>query len=362
MKENGVNVTITPREIAPLPFTGADDQFTPNITQQELASLKDASGDIRFENVFQFCLPRYGDQSYFDFVAARMRNYMLHIIRTKGYKPKYYNPMIDRKIESHHVARFYGVHMARMLRGFPSMEETWSSREVIDHIAPAAESMPKDAYIDMYRCMHFSDDWEVDENGEEAYWEDVQHDERYEPSPEVERHRRKFEHVEDGFNRRWKEIVNFGWLITADESRVAGWYKSWITIGPEPKPIRTGATIHSMCVTEGDLATFKLHCRVYGGKHDEGLNKVHQNTSSTQKWVNLYNEMLDEFKHQGMCCTLDSAYCGDILLQIARDVWGLNMVGTCQSNRSGGGDLGVPDKKKLKLSAPHTEFVLCHVG
>eukprot|EP00956_Cyclotella_meneghiniana_P044101 scaffold301830_cov89-Cyclotella_meneghiniana.AAC.2 len=80
-----------------------------------------------------------------------MRNYMLHIIRTKGFKPRYYNPMVDTKrIEAHHVARFYGVHMARMLRGFPSIEETWSSRESMDHIAPAAESMPKDAYIDMY--------------------------------------------------------------------------------------------------------------------------------------------------------------------------------------------------------------------
>ena len=49
-----------------------------------------------------------------------------------------------------------------------------------------------------------------------------------------------------------------------------------------------------------------------------------------------------------MCVTLDSAYSGDILFQIARDVWGLNMVGTCQLNRSGGGDLGVDDKKRMK--------------
>ena len=59
-----------------------------------------------------------------------------------------------------------------------------------------------------------------------------------------------------------------------------------------------------MCVTNGELATFKLHCQVYGGKHDEGLDKSHENTVSTQKWVNLYNEMLDDFKHQGMCVTL----------------------------------------------------------
>eukprot|EP00956_Cyclotella_meneghiniana_P001713 scaffold1870_cov73-Cyclotella_meneghiniana.AAC.4 len=204
----------------------------------------------------------------------------------------------------------------------------------------------------MYRCMHFSDDWEVDENGVEAYWEDVAQDARYEPSPEVARHRKKYEHIEDGFNRRWKEIVNFGRWITADESRVAGWYKSGITIGPEPKPIRTGATIHSICVTHGDLATFKLQCRVYGGKHDEDLNVTHpSNTASTQKWVNLYNEMLHDFKDKGMCVTLDSAYSGDILFQIARDVWSINMVGTCQSDRSGGGALGKDEKKSMKIGS-----------
>ena len=99
-------------------------------------------------------------------------------------------------------------------------------------------------------------------------------------------------HIEDGFNRRWKEVVNFGRWITADERRVAGWYKLAITIGPEPKPIRTGATMHSICVTKGDLASFKLHCRVYGGKTnggktDKGLSHVGNNTATTQKWVTL---------------------------------------------------------------------------
>ena len=91
----------------------------------------------------------------------------------------------------------------------------------------------------------------------------------------------------------------FGKWITADESRVAGWYRSGITIGPEPKLILTGATNHSICVTFGVLATYKLHCCVYGGRYDEGLDYVHQNTTSTQKWVNLYNEMLTDFKGLG---------------------------------------------------------------
>ncbi|KAL7525437.1 hypothetical protein ACHAXR_001005, partial [Thalassiosira sp. AJA248-18] len=285
------------RTIEPIPFTGDNTNFTINITDDELKRLKDNSGDIRFESVFDWLLPTFGEDgetTFYEFIAARMRNYMIHIQRCKEYKPRYYNPSQGNTIQADHVARFYGCHMAQMLRGFPSIEETWSTREALDAIGPVKESMPKDAYIDMYRCMHFSDDW--DEEDGEVPWESVYGDEKYEPSPQVERHRRKYEHIEDGFNQRWKECVNFGRWIMADESRVAGWYKSGITIGPEPKPIRTGATIHSICVTHGNLRTYKLHCRVYGGKHDEGLNHVHHNTANTQKWVNLYDEMLEEFK------------------------------------------------------------------
>eukprot|EP00956_Cyclotella_meneghiniana_P027905 scaffold63911_cov67-Cyclotella_meneghiniana.AAC.6 len=50
-----------------------------------------------------------------------------------------------------------------------------------------------------------------------------------------------------------------------------------------------------------------------------------------------------------MCVTLDSAYSGDTLFQIARDIWGLNMVGTCQVNRSGAFPHAVKDKSSLKV-------------
>ena len=140
-----------------------------------------------------------------------------------------------------------------MLRGFPSIKETWSTRESLVAISAVKESMPKDAYIDMYRCMHFSDDWDEDKIGNIVLWEDVYAAKKYESLPEVERHRRKYKHIKDGFNRRWKECVKFGRWITADKSRLSGWYKSGITIGPEPKPIQTRATIHSICVTIGKL-------------------------------------------------------------------------------------------------------------
>eukprot|EP00956_Cyclotella_meneghiniana_P033550 scaffold96912_cov61-Cyclotella_meneghiniana.AAC.1 len=299
-------------------------------------------------------LPTFGDDDnpipYFEFIAQRMRNYMIYIKITKGFKPRYYSPNTGHTIQAGHLARFYGCHLARMIRGFPSIEATWSTRESLDAIGAAKESMPKDAYIDMYRCMHFSDDWDDDWDMDgETSWEEIFADPKYEPSPDVERHRRKYEHIEDGFNCRWKEVVSFGRWITADESRVAGWYKSTITIGPEPKPIRTGATIHSMCVTHGPLATFKLQCRVYGGKADEGLDYVNKHTANTQKWVNLYDEMFEEFKDNGMCCTLDSAYMGDILGQVAREEWKMNLVGTCQSDRTGAGPQAKEAKAAMKV-------------
>ena len=219
---------------------------------------------------------------------------MVFIMRNKGFKPRYFDPADDLVITGDHVHCFFGCQMGRMLRGFPSIEATWSTRESLSAIGPVKESMPKDAYLDIYRCMHFSDDW--DEEDEIVDWDAVYPDRKIPPSPEAAKHRRKFEHIEDGFNQRWKECVKFGKWVTADESRVAGWYHSVITVGPEPKPICTGATIHSLCVTEGPLATYKLHCRVFSRKSDEDLNRKHENTATLQKWVVLYSEMLDAFK------------------------------------------------------------------
>ena len=339
------------RDVEPIPFTGETELFTVNISEEELESLKDINGDIRYSKVFEWLLPRYGEDgevSFWEFLAARMRNYMIHIMRTKGYKPKYYNPTPVEEcnkvtIDADHVARFFGCQMARMLRGFPSIEETWSTRESLDAVGSVKDCMPQDAFKDIHRCMHFSDDWELEED---ETWEDIYPDAQHEPSSDVAKHRRKFEHIEHGFNERWKACVNFGKWMTADESRVAGWYRSGITIGPEPKPIRTGATLHSLCVTKGPLATYKLHVRVYGGKSDEDLDQTHHNTASTQKWVNLYSEMLDAFKGEGHGCTMDSAYMGDIMAQIGRHVWKFNFIGTAQNNRTGAP--AEEDKKSMR--------------
>jgi hypothetical protein len=57
------------RRIVPIEWTGEEVDEV-NITDEELKSLRDVNGEIRFEKVFEWCLPRYGDndeQTLFEF-------------------------------------------------------------------------------------------------------------------------------------------------------------------------------------------------------------------------------------------------------------------------------------------------------
>ena len=56
-----------------MPYTGTQEYFAPKISDEVLASLKDASGDIRFEKVFKWLLPRFGDDDvdFFEFLQRR---------------------------------------------------------------------------------------------------------------------------------------------------------------------------------------------------------------------------------------------------------------------------------------------------
>ena len=53
---------------------------------------------------------------------------------------------------------------------------------------------------------------------------------------------------------------------------------------------------------------------------DGDLGKMNDNTVLIQKWVNLLSLMLDAFKNNGHCITMDSAYMGNIMVMIGRDV------------------------------------------
>ena len=76
------------------------------------------------------------------------------------------------------------------------------------------------------------------------------------------------------------------------------------------------------------------------------LDVIHENVQSTQKWVKLYDIMLDGLKGEGRCVTMDSAYMGDIMAQIGRHEWKFNMVGTTNENRTGAD--AKEDRKAMK--------------
>ena len=248
---------------------------------------------------------------------------------TKLFKPGYYRPYADtpKVITADHVARLYGVFLGRMLTGNKSVSSMYCTREWFNAVAPIQESMPRQALQDLVRCLHYVDDWE-----EEEEWEVIYSDVKVEAAAGTSKHREKFSILEDAYNRRWQYMVHFGKWLTADESRLAGWYNSVMTQGPDPKPIRTGATLHSLCVTHGPLRTYKLFVWTYGGNSDEDLNRRHPNTANLLKWIALYSVMLKSFKGQGHCLTMDSAYAGDVMLLIGHYEWDINMVGTAQSN------------------------------
>ena len=101
--------------------------------------------------------------------------------------------------------------------------------------------------------------------------------------------------------------------MTADKIRIAGWYHSPLTSGPEPNPIFTSATFHTLCITDGPLVIYKLFARACGGKSDSSLDHMNDNTITKQKCINLCDIMIDSFKGARQCVKMDLAYMGNVM-------------------------------------------------
>jgi hypothetical protein len=61
--------------------------------------------------VFDWLLPKFGkggldkEESFYEFVAARMRNYMTEIIWKHVYRPEHYDSFDVKLVTADHVAR-----------------------------------------------------------------------------------------------------------------------------------------------------------------------------------------------------------------------------------------------------------------
>jgi hypothetical protein len=187
------------RPIDPIECT-VDEEFSVKITDEEVKTLMDDSGEIRYEKVFRWYLPRYGDDDngkfLFEFQAARMRNYMKKRIDEENYKPRYYTA--DKVITGDHVVRFYGACLGRMLTGGRSIEQIFSTREILDAVPSIQAAMTKGALQDLTTCLHYSDDWDPKENG---VWDDIYKDPKVVADEGTASHRLKHGQLEDGYNK-----------------------------------------------------------------------------------------------------------------------------------------------------------------
>ena len=156
--EDGVNEG--GRTIDPIEWTAEKEELV-NISDEELDLLRDIKGEIHFEKVFEWVLPRFGEdknETLFPWQAARMRNYMTKKVVEGGWKPKYYRG--DDTIQPDHLARFYGTLLAKMLIGSQLMNQMFCTREIFNAVPPVQQSMTKNALEDLTSCLHYSDDWD----------------------------------------------------------------------------------------------------------------------------------------------------------------------------------------------------------
>ena len=64
----------------------------------------------------------------------------------------------------------------------------------------------------------------TDWDDERRDWDSFYIDKKEDPKTGTAQHRKKHAQLEDAYNARWQVIVDFGHWVTADKSRLAGWY------------------------------------------------------------------------------------------------------------------------------------------
>jgi hypothetical protein len=124
------------------------------------------------QKVFQWCLPWFGnDEHLFEFQAARMRNFMQKRVLEEGYTPSYYTG--DKVIIGSHIARFYGACLCRMNNGGCSIEQIFSTREILKAVPSIQAAMTKGVLEDLTTCLHYSNNWDPEDSG---IWDDIYND------------------------------------------------------------------------------------------------------------------------------------------------------------------------------------------
>ena len=74
--------------------------------------------------------------------------------------------------------------------------------------------------------------------------------------------------------------------------------------------------------------------------------------------VSLYDLMLDPYKHKGHYVVMDPAYMSDAMCLVGREEWRINMVWTCQTDRTGAGPIGKAACKAKEIQINTHESLL----
>ena len=141
-----------------MPREGEGEDFDVKLTDEELESSMDVDDAIRYEEVRAFFLTNSDGEEYFEWIVAWIRSYRTYMIRSQEYKPRYYKTQVNKVVLGSNIARFFGVQVARILRDFFSIEDTWSIQEIMFDKGICTESMSVSTFPDINRCNHFADD------------------------------------------------------------------------------------------------------------------------------------------------------------------------------------------------------------
>ncbi len=85
------------RHVNPVPFTGVAEQFGVKLEEGNLEKMRVGHGMIRFHLILDWLLPMFNGNGgfnkdgFYEFVVARMRNYMMEIMRQQAFCPEHYD-------------------------------------------------------------------------------------------------------------------------------------------------------------------------------------------------------------------------------------------------------------------------------
>ena len=81
--------------------------FNVKLEEGDLDKMRDVHGTICFLLVFDWLLPKLGEGldkgRFYEFVATRMRTYMIQIMRKRAFRPEHFNPYDEKAVTADNI-------------------------------------------------------------------------------------------------------------------------------------------------------------------------------------------------------------------------------------------------------------------